>query len=156
MSEVHPDLQLFIDKYISGATPLDLTAGFDVIGVEFSDSIPMLVPIDILSEEDNDVSLSGVVINTMYTIKKVGSNELIGLQKGDKIDESEIEKEFDDAEGGFVDEGTMIELPVRRDGQKIILKFPAKFKDGHIYNVFKLKNNKTELQQKLWDIWTTN
>ncbi len=154
VSLVHPDLQIFFDNYITGKKPLDIKGGFNIVGIDYEKKIEAMVPINIILEKDNDIKQSFLMINNKRTVKKVGKNDIVGFKKGDKVDNTERIDCFKDKNGNFVPEGTIISISVLRNGKKIYLNFPAKYKKGFLYDVITINENKTEMQQKLFDIWT--
>jgi len=156
VSLVHPDLQKFFDNYVSGTKPLDIENGFDIVGIKFEKEQKGMVPIKILSKEDNGVKCAMITVANKKTVKKVGKNDIVGFKKGDKVDRNDVFDCFKDKNGDFVAEGTNISITVSRNDEDIKLNFPARFKEGSLYNVITNKDNKTAMQQKLFDIWTNS
>ena len=157
VNEVHPDLQYFFDKYVEGTHALDIEGGFKMVGVNYKKEKKGLIPINILSEEDNDVKANkNIVINNKISVTKVGKKDIVGFIKGDKVDLTELKECFKDKNGNYVPEGTNISITVIRKKKEVKLSFPAKFKNGSLFNFIEIEKNMTEEQKKLWDIWTKN
>ncbi len=159
VSLVHPDLQKFFDDYITGTKPLDIKTGFDIVGINYIKEQKGMIPIDILSMEDNGVKVPFITVANKKKIKKVNKNDIVGFKKGDRVEVDVVETFqvidcFKDENNNFVPEGTIITLTVLRNDEEIELNFPARYKEGILYNVIKINKNKTAMQQKLFDLWT--
>ncbi len=155
VAAVHPDLKQFFDKYVTGKTPLDIEGGFAKIGIDYKKEQKGMVPIDLLSEKENQVKANrGIVVNGRVTIGKAGSGNIAGFKSGDKVSLDELEKCMKDTQGNYVAEGTMVTLNVERKGQNVPLTFPAKFKEGSIRNVIAISENMTAEQKRLFELWS--
>jgi predicted metalloprotease with PDZ domain len=155
VATVHPDLQQFFDKYVTGTTPLDIEGGFKTIGVEYIKEKDGRVPVDMLSMEDNGVSANrNIVINGQITIKKVSDKDVAGFKAGDKVNPDVLAEAFKGKDGKYLEEGTTASIEVTRDGKPVTLSFPVKFKQGKIKNSIAIMENKTPGQEKLFKIWS--
>ena len=150
---VHPDLQIFFDKYITGTSPLDLKAGFETIGIDYAASKEMLVPYNILSKE-NGVKLRLLSNWTnIKHIKRVKRNDIVGFKRGDVVNPKDFRESYRNELGDYHIDGTMVTIPVLRKNKKINLTFPLRLVTKKIKEVIEIKENKTSMQQKLFDIW---
>lgn len=155
VAAAHPDLKQFFDKYVTGTTPLDIEGGFAKIGIDYKKEQKGLVPLDVLSEKDNQVKVNrGVVVNGKVTVSKAGKGNLGGFKAGDKVDLAEVENAMKNEDGSYVAEGTTVTLNVERKGETISLTFPAKFKDGSIKNVIGVSKNMTAEQKRFFELWS--
>ncbi len=156
VAAAHPDLKAFFTKYVEGSTPLAIQEGFNVIGIDYVKEQKGTVPMDILSEADNKVKVNrGIVVNGMVTVSKADKTNYAGLQSGDKVNQTELDKVYKNEDGTYVAEGTMVTINVERKGKMIPLTFPAKFKEGSIKNQISVNPNMTAEQEKLFYLWST-
>ncbi len=155
VSLVHPELQQFFDKYVTGTEPLDLEGGFKTIGVNFQKVKKGILPIDLLSEKNGVSANLGIVVNNNVSIKKATKGNVVGFMVGDKVNQNDVIKCFQKENGDYVNQGEMISLNVIRDGNTITLTFPAVFEEGEIKNTIEILKVKTHLQEKYFKIWTT-
>jgi predicted metalloprotease with PDZ domain len=156
VSLVHPDLQQFFDNYVSGTKALPIEESFAKIGISYSKSRTGLVPIDLLSKEENDVVANrNVVVNNSITIGKVGKTNTTGFKAGDKVDLNALKNCFLKEDGTFVSEGEVVQLPVLRGKETVVLSFPAKFKQGTINNEISVMKTMTEEQKRFFELWST-
>lgn len=154
VGKVHPGLQIFFDNYIIGTNPLDIQQGFDVVGIDYYQKLDTNIPINILSKKDNGVKVGLFSADGFYEVKKVKENDIVGFQVGDKVDRQVTKNVFLDENGEFIPEGKIVSISVHRNDKELQLSFPAKYKEGILYNHIKLNPNKTDKQQQLYDIWT--
>ncbi len=152
---VHPDLQQFFDKYVSGKTPLDIEGGFKTVGINYLKEKKGLVPIDLISKENGVVVNGSVVINNKITIKKASANNYAGFMTGDKVDRTDVTKCFLNEKGEYKTEGETINLKVIRNGKEITLSFPAKYVNGTLKNTFEFVKTRTPEQEQFFKLWTT-
>lgn len=156
VAEVHPDLKRFFSLYVEGTTPLAIEEGFNVIGIGYKKEVKGIVPMDILSEEDNKVKANkGIVVNNKITVQKADKANYAGIMAGDKVDLGELEKAYKNEDGTYISEGTMITINVERKGKSVPLTFPAKFKEGVTKNVMEVNTKMTAEQARLFKLWST-
>lgn len=156
VSLVHPDLQQFFDNYVTGTKALPIEESFAKIGISYSKSRTGFVPIDLLSKEENDVIANrNVVVNNSITIGKVGKANTTGFKAGDKVDLNALKNCFLKEDGTYVEDGTVIQLPVQRGKETVVLSFPAKFKQGTINNEISVMKTMTEEQKRFFELWST-
>jgi predicted metalloprotease with PDZ domain len=152
---VHPDLQQFFDKHVTGKVPLDIEGGFKKVGIEYKKELEGIVPIDLLSAEDNGVDVNrNIVINNYLTIKKVGKQDVAGFKPGDKVNPNQLMEAYKDKDGKYLPEGTMAYIEVIRNGKPVKLSFPVRFKQGKIKDHLVILENKTPDQERLFSVWT--
>ena len=136
---------------------IDISAGFNTIGVDYISEKKGIVPIDILSIEDNGVKANkNIIINNKITINNVNENDIVGFMKGDKVDINEAMDCFKNKNNNYKKEGSITSITVLRNQEEIKLTFPAKYKNGVIYDIIKISKNMTASQKKLFDIWTAS
>ncbi len=151
----HPGVKPFFDKYVTGTTPLDIEGGFGKIGIDYKKEQKGMVPVDLLSEKDNQVKVNkGIVVNGKVTISKAGKGNIGGFKAGDKVSMDELAACMKNEDGSYVAEGTMVTLNVERKGETVPLTFPAKFKDGSVKNVIGVSTNMTDTQKRLFQLWS--
>jgi predicted metalloprotease with PDZ domain len=153
---VHPDLQQFFDRYVTGTQHLGLDQGFETVGIEFHEQRTGHVPVDLLNKEESGAEANkNIVINGMVTITTANAGNTAGFQKEDQVSLKGITDAYKNEAGEFVAEGEMIELQILRNKQAVTLKFPAKYKEGTIRNEFRILPNPSAQQKRLFDLWTT-
>jgi len=153
---VHPDLQNFFDKYVTGNEHLGLDKGFETVGIEFHEKRTGRVPVNLLDKTESGAEATmGIVINGRVTVKTANAGNTAGFQKDDKVSLKEITEAFQNESGEYIPEGEIVELEVIRNDQPLILKFPAKYKDGTTNNESRIMPNPSPQQQKLFQLWTT-
>lgn len=156
VAEVHQDLQLFFNKYITGNEPIDYKMAYEKAGILYETKVEQQVPENIFG--------GGLGVKKQmqtigfYSINKVDKGS--PFQVGDKI-ESELlgyyaMKPFRNGLSTFYNTGDTIQLPVWRKGKKITLNIPIKMKETTYYHKFTLIENMTPEQEKVFMTWTTN
>jgi len=93
-----------------------------------------------------------LIIDTNH-IKRVKKNDIVGFKRGDVVNPKDIRKSYRNELGDYHTEGTMVTIPVLRKNKKIDLTFPLRLVTKNIKEVIEIKENKTNMQQKLFDIW---
>jgi len=151
---VHPQLKSFFDNYVSGKTPLDITGGFQTIGVTYQKELAGRVPMNLLSKENGVTVNRNVIVNNRVTITKAEENNLAGFKPGDKVDRNAVHSCFKKPDGSFVAEGETVHLKVLRGGKEVELSFVARFTDGKLNDVIQVNRDKTPEQEKLFRLWT--
>ncbi len=151
IEEVHPYLELFFNKYIIGTEPLDLEQAFNEIGIEYKKESKEMIPESPIS--DNDIKRTEFLVNGYFRIKKVGTEEWVGLQKNDKVNKYYYQKALKDSDGNFLKEGQVTTLPIVRDNKQIELTFPIKYKKGVVHNKFQIIKDKSKSQERYYNKW---
>ncbi|UCC41571.1 MAG: hypothetical protein JSV96_09210 [Candidatus Aminicenantes bacterium] len=146
VEEVHPDLQLFFERYIVGKEPLDIESGFRTVGIKYKKEVSQKVPL---------FRLSYVPLFQYICIKKVDYPDV--LKTGDKIHMKDWgrrgRKPFTKPDGEFLEEGEMVEVPLIRNGEDIKVSFPAKLKGGVYQHKITVMQEMTPVQKKLFIKW---
>mgnify|MGYP005842424473 CR=1 FL=1 len=150
---VHPNLQNFFDKHISGNEPIKLSNMLAKVGVNYKESVREMAPVDLLSEKDNAVKLSSVYVFGGYMVKKVGKNESAGLKKGDFVYEVDLENAFKKSDGSYVAEGDTIRIPIHRNNAKTVLVTKARFKEVDVHHKLTLQPSPSADALKLQNRW---
>jgi predicted metalloprotease with PDZ domain len=154
VSVVHPDLKEFFTKYVEGTTPLAIEETFKTIGIEYAKSKRGTVPAHFFTDKDCGVTANNRIINGKVVIKKADAGNIFGLKAKDAIDYAEFKKAYRNEDGSLVQEGAMITIHVERKGKQVPLTFPAKFKEGTLYNTIEIIEEMTPEQEKLFKLWS--
>jgi len=145
---VHPDLQSFFDRYVTGNQDLPVKEYLSKVGIHYDRSYVGPLVVDPIS--DNDVKAKRVRGTNAVVIKKVGKKEFLGLQEGDRVERS---KELTQNPYGGVTEGTVVPIEIVRDGTTIEIPYTVRYEKGakgHFIR-FAREPNARELQlQELW------
>jgi Predicted protease with the C-terminal PDZ domain len=152
---VHPDLENFFTKYVEGTTPLAIEETFKVIGIDYAKSKKGTVPSHFFTDKDCGVTPDNRIINGKVVIKKADAANVFGLKAKDLVDYQELKKVYRNEDGSLIAEGTMVTIHVERKGKQVPLTFPAKFKEGMLYNVMEIMKTMTPEQEKLFKLWST-
>ena len=147
VNEVHPDLQLFFDRYIVGSDSLDFEAGFQTVGIQYQKEVQQKVP---------SLSLSYVPLFQYFCFKKITYPQ--ELKSKDKVHTKNWgrrgHKPFLKPDGQFVREGEIVQLPILRNGKEQIVSFPAKYKTGVYQDKISVMLEMTSTQKKAFQKWT--
>jgi predicted metalloprotease with PDZ domain len=154
VAEVHPNLQNFFDKYVTGTQPLDISGGFAKVGIDYTRKKEGLVPVNILSEA-NDVKTNRNLLKPQeIRIRKVGKGDMVGFLVNDKVNKGQILKAYKDEKGNYISEGETVTITVLREGKEVELRFPARYTEGTLYNLIEINQQASETQKALWQLWT--
>jgi hypothetical protein len=112
----------------------------------------------VLSRKNNGVSYR--FINKLdYTDERVRIKSVdtsinwTGFEVGDILDIKTINKSFTNEKGVFIENGTVINLPIIRNGQAMDLSFPAQLYEGSIRGFVNTRADKTAAQDRMLKIW---
>ncbi|MDX1909471.1 MAG: hypothetical protein SF053_20695 [Bacteroidia bacterium] len=155
VAEVHPDLQQFFDRYITGTTPLDVAGSLAHAGIQYTRTYTGQGPLNPVSERYNDLKISRSILGSKATVSKVGKKEFAGLQVGDEFEPARIAELLILPGGEFVPEGTTIEIPLVRAGKEI--KLPHVVRYGTVTYEDRLVQiaDPTPAQRQVRDRWLT-
>ncbi|MCS7029013.1 MAG: hypothetical protein NZ519_09625 [Bacteroidia bacterium] len=157
VQEVHPDLQKFFDDYVTGTKPLDLQKFFACVGIDYKASQKIRVPKHPIKH--NDVKTErGIIQKPEHKISYVGKKEQFGLQVGDIVMETDIQKVIKNEEGEFLPEGTKTSLSVYRNGNLVSIPYTVIYTEKPElvkHQIINLKN-KSSLQEKYYQRWINN
>ncbi len=159
VKEVDPRLQEFFDKYISGRTPLDVAKGLEPVGVLFQASYQGKAPFNPLDEDENDIktrSAFALIGEGDITVKKVGKEEAIGLKKGDTFPASVLRGKLRDEYGEWVPEGTVVEIPVERKGETVMLEYEVRYVEKLMKDQIYILEGMNPREALLFQRWMTN
>lgn len=151
VSLVHPDLQQFFDDYVTGREQLPVKEYLAKVGVDYDrrfDGELIAHPVN-----DNDVKRSRLIVGQQMTIKKVGKDDFVGFQKGDKVSILD-DKLFDGPEA--LEPGETIELTVMRDGKEIKLPYTVRTVEGTKSHYIREAKEMTTEQARLRELWFNN
>jgi len=151
---VHPDLKIFFDKYIDGREELPYVESFKTVGLTFELKSETAYPKHFT--RDNKVKRNMIGFGS-YQINKVNKKkDWVGFEKGDNVDPKSYWRLFYDKNGEYVPEGTLVNLPVTRNGEDIFLPIKVEYKKGNVTNRFRIDADPTETQKKYFDLWLGN
>lgn len=151
VSLVHPDLQQFFDDYVTGREQLPVKEYLAKVGVDYDRRFEgelIAHPVN-----DNDVKRSRLIVGQQMTIKKVGKDDFVGFQKGDKVSILD-DKLFDGPEA--LEPGETIELTVMRDGKEIKLPYTVRTVEGTKSHYIREAKEMTTEQARLRELWFNN
>ena len=151
VSLVHPDLQQFFDDYVTGREQLPVKEYLAKVGVDYDRRFEgelIAHPVN-----DNDVKRSRLIVGQQMTIKKVGKDDFVGFQKGDKVSILD-DKLFDGPEA--LEPGETIELTVMRDGKEIKLPYTVRTVEGTKSHYLREAKEMTTEQARLRELWFNN
>ncbi|MFH1851183.1 MAG: hypothetical protein ABIA75_02455 [Candidatus Neomarinimicrobiota bacterium] len=150
VDRVHPDLQLFFDRYVAGREKIPYQQFFSTVGVVYEESISEPHPRHLINE--NDVKASSFGFNQIL-IKKVGKDDFVGFRKGDLLNDNLYHRLCKDDYGNYLPEGTEISVPVQRDGEPIELTAALKYVDGTTSYKLSIDPNMSPEQSRNYRVW---
>lgn len=152
VAHVHPDLQQFFDRHVSGHEPLPIAESLAKVGITYHKHYKGRVPMDPL--KDNDLKTKMSFGGGRTTIKSVGPKEKYGLRTNDMVaDYSDQLTGMD----GMPAEGDTIVLDVKRRTREIEIQFPVEYKeDGSLKYYIAYNPAATEEQLRLRELWLSN
>ncbi|RPH34143.1 MAG: hypothetical protein EHM93_01955 [Bacteroidales bacterium] len=158
VSSVKPELQTFFNRFVIGTDSLEISKGFDVIGLEYYKKFSGSLPTDPIW--DNDIEKANFMLppdskNPEYVIKKVGENDFVGFQKGDRVKRYDVFKSLTNSEGENLPEGTETQLTIIRDNKPVTLTYKVKYKTANYTYYIREKKEKSPQQEKLFKIWSS-
>lgn len=155
VTEVHPDLQLFFDNYVSGNKSLPVQEYMDRVGVKYSAQVQQTKPYLPYKEDGVKIKKSLTARLTGETpIKKVSKKIDSPLKKGDIINVIDWKDLCYDDEKKILPEGTKITAPVKRNGEKTAVTFALKHGESSIKHDFEVLDNLNQDQQKMRSVWS--
>ena len=157
VAEVHPDLQAFFDRYVTGKEPLDLVGGFEKVGIRYEALHEGPQPLNLLSSQNGVKTTFNLLSEKNLEIREVGPEDIVGFQAGDKIRSPSqiLEAYYDEDSFAPKPEGTTGSITVIRNGEPVTLTFPLTYKEGirrHVITPIPL-SERNDLQQKLFKLW---
>jgi len=151
VSLVHPDLKIFFNNYVDGRKELPYVETFKTVGLTFELKSETEYPKHYI--RDNGVKRNKMGFGP-YKIKKVNKKkDWVGFEKDDIVGSKLYWKLFYDENGNYIPAGTMVDLPVKRNGEDIILPVKVEYKKGEVTNRFRINSDATETQKKYFDLW---
>ena len=151
VSLVHPDLQQFFDSYVTGREELPVKEYLAKVGVDYDrryEGQLIAHPVN-----DNDVKRSRLIVGQQMTIKKVGKDDFVGFQPGDKVSILD-DKLFSGPQA--LEPGETIEISVLRDGQNIKLPYTVRTVEGSKSHYIREANDMTTVEATLQQLWFSN
>lgn len=148
VAEVHPDLQDFFDRYVTGREDLPVSEYLAKAGIAYERTYTGPLAKDPIADFDN--KRARFKSDGMYTITKVSEDDVVGFVEGDKV---VAYNHLLLGEFGVPAEGTVVELTVERAGKKMILPYTVVHKTGaksHLIHFMKDLTPEQDALQKLW------
>jgi len=119
--EVDPALRHFFATYIEGRNPWQPNDQLKGMHLVYYEQLVDRGPLSPIDPEQNDIKRQ--ITGLQLRIKEAGKNEWAGLQKGDVINYADYQRAY----ASNAAEGTVIKLPVQRNGKPIELSIPVKY-----------------------------
>lgn len=150
---VHPDLKEFFARYIDGTNEFDLKSMFSIIGFDFQEKVTEEMPLSIL---DGGYGVEMAIERVrVYNIEKVTPGSI--FKEGDKIlyeiFGENCTKPFRDTNGNFVKEGTVINLPIIRDGKETNIRVPVKYAPCTYHHKLTPLKTRDDMQNRCLKKW---
>ena len=150
VSHVHPDLQSFFDRTIGGHEELPYAEIFDHVGIKYTAEVTEPRPKNLVT--DNDVKAKRNIIGALI-IRKVGREVQGDLQKGDIIDPRFNRRLMYDAFANYVPKGTVVDLPLIRDGEKITVPMTVEYHEKERTHKLTISAAMTAQQARYYQQW---
>ena len=154
VAEVHPDLQLHFDKYVTGKEDLPINEYLARIGLDYNKVVDVKIPQ--MPYESESIKLDNSInarLTGQTSIKKVMKDLDSIFQKGDKFNMQDWKALCYNENGALRSEGANIEAELLRNGEAIKVNFPLSYKDGKKKHHFEIAEELTEEQQKARAVW---
>lgn len=148
VQEVHPELIYFFNTYITGHENWEINKELNTIGIEYYDVAKVNRPRNIIT--DNDIKTK----ETSKGIKiiEAGTNEWAGLLVNDIVEEGFYNKYFK-TKDTYVDEGSIVNLPIIRNGTKTQISVKVQYKMQDTNYVLMESSKKSEVQIRNFKKW---
>jgi predicted metalloprotease with PDZ domain len=145
---VHPDLQDFFDRYITGNEDLPLKEYLSKVGIDYDRSY--VGPVAAHPLRDNDVKTRRLRGSNYMLVKKVGKKEQLGLQSEDRfaLVDAMLETPY-----GPIEEGTVIPLQVIRNEKELEIPYTVRYMEGAKGHFIRFQRKATPQAQKLQNLW---
>jgi len=145
---VHPDLQRFFDRYITGKEDLPLQEYLAKVGIDYDRSYVGPMVVDPLA--DNDIKTKRMRGTNQMLVKKVGKNEFLGLQAGDKV---ALTNAITQTPYGGLQEGTVVPVEVVRGDKELEIPYTVRYEKGAKGHFIRFQRNPEAKAQTLQDLW---
>ncbi|MEL6593661.1 MAG: hypothetical protein AAFQ68_26405, partial [Bacteroidota bacterium] len=159
VAEVNPRLQDFFDKYISGRTPLNITEGLGPVGVIFQETYQGKAPLVPIDEDENDIKTRNgfsLIGAEPITVKKVGKEEIIGLEKDDSFPGDVLKGKLRDEYGEWLPEGTVVKIPVTRNEEIVELEYTIQYVEKTLKDQIYILEEMNPREALIYRRWMSN
>ena len=156
VAEVHPDLQNFFNSYIEGKQKIDYNKYLNIIGVAYTETKDVMAPRDPIAENDVKIPKLAVNVSNTITVKSIGKKEWAGLQVGDELEKNYYDQYFKTPEGKYLPEGTVVNMKIVRNGNKMALPIKILNTKKTLKYQFEEKQDKNEQQKRYFQLWSSN
>lgn len=148
VSIVHPDLQEFFDRYITGQEDLPSSEYLAKVGILYDRSY--VGELQKHPIRDEDLKTKRIPRTNQYLIKKVGKNCQLELEKGDKVRvlDAELSGPY-----GMADAGTEVMIEVDRNGKVFEIPVTLENKKGAKAHYIRFDKNASTEAQRLQTLW---
>ncbi|MBU1014393.1 MAG: hypothetical protein KKG99_15445 [Bacteroidetes bacterium] len=153
---VHPELKYFFEKYISGKDNFDFKSAFASLGLDFHEKITEDMPVSTL---DGGYGVEMLVERVrVYNIEKVNPGSV--FKKGDKIlydvFGEDCRTPFRDSVGNYVKKGSVVELPIIREGMETFLPISVEYAPSTYRYKISVSDSMTKEQEYNFRRWYRN
>ncbi|RPH34147.1 MAG: hypothetical protein EHM93_01975 [Bacteroidales bacterium] len=153
---VDPELKNFFSKYIIGKDDFDYKLAFEGIGFDFQEKVTEDLPISIL---DGGYGVEMAIERVrVYNIEKVKQVSL--FQKGDKIlydvFGENCTKPFRDIDGNYVKSGTIVNVPIIRNGRDMNLQLKVEYAQATYRYKIQVNKKMDDIQKVNFNKWIKN
>ena len=148
VSIVHPDLQEFFDRYITGQEDLPSSEYLAKVGILYDRSY--VGELQKHPIRDEDLKTKRIRRTNQYLIKKVGKNCQLELEKGDKVRvlDAKLSGPY-----GMAAAGTEVKIEVDRNGKVFEIPVTLESKKGAKAHYIRFDKNASTEAQRLQTLW---
>ncbi|MCI4667693.1 MAG: hypothetical protein MRZ79_05985 [Bacteroidia bacterium] len=157
VNEVHPDLIHFFNDYIMGSKELDIKAGFEKVGISYTDSISQVFP-GLPWGRRKDVRIISDSRDGNTKVLKIKEGANTPFKQGDIIKEPNMLRyyDFDPETARLRDNDSEFTIDIIRDGKPQQVSIQLKSKKRKIWRLSFPMNqaDMSEKQKMLFELWT--
>jgi len=151
VEKVHPDLKVFFEKYVEGHEALPYAEILDHVGVSYVADTSLALPRHFT--RDNDVKTASIALGDHDIISKTGKEDHVGFEVNDYIGRHVYSDLYFDDFGIALPEGMVVDLPVERDGEVIVLPDTVRYMEKNRTHYMTIMRDATPQQERFFNIW---
>jgi predicted metalloprotease with PDZ domain len=144
VAEVHPDLKKYFDAHVTGRQDYDLNAVLNKIGIEYIKDSTIMAPWNPFANEGTTGVQSNTLDSTSYNATDWPEGKV-----GDELQSTFTFRGTFMKDGKFVEEGSVVKLPIVRNNESIEVPYKVKYKKREL-TAFKRIQNTSAAQDKYW------